>query len=183
LPTAYIVIDDFESYTDYEPDVVWNTWIDGQNIPTNGSSAGYPIGSFVIGEGSYLEDEIVHSGNWSLPLFYDNSVGLSEVARAINTTWAQYGAETLTLWYHGVKDNDAEPMYVAVNDAVVTNDDPDAALVDEWIRWDIPLQAFVDQGVNFENVDTMSIGFGNKAEPMPGGAGHVFFDDIRLYLP
>jgi hypothetical protein len=29
----------------------------------------------------------------------------------------------------------------------------------------------------------MSIGFGNKANPIAGGSGTVFFDDIRLYIP
>ena len=42
---------------------------------------------------------------------------------------------------------------------------------------------FVGQGVNIENVGTLSMGFGNKANPVAGGEGHVFFDDIRLYRP
>jgi len=54
-------------------------------------------------------------------------------------------------------------------------------LVTEWTRWDIPLQAFTDQGVNLANVNTISIGFGNKANPQAVGSGHVFIDDIRLY--
>ena len=75
-------------------------------------------------------------------------------------------------------------MYVALNgNAVVNNDDPDAALVEEWTRWDIPLQTFADKGVNLSDVDSMTIGFGNKSNPTIGGAGHVFFDDIRLYRP
>ena len=74
-------------------------------------------------------------------------------------------------------------MYVAVDDAVVYNDDANAAQVTEWTRWDIPLQTFADQGVTLNNVGSMTIGFGNRANPIAGGEGHVFFDDIRLYLP
>jgi hypothetical protein len=182
LQATYIVIDDFESYSPYWPDeLLWDIWLDGWGDPDNGSSAGYSVPDDIL---DYMEVTIVHSGNFSLPLFYDNSVGLSEITRTLNANWDQSGVDTLTLWYHGVKDNDAEPMYVALNDdAIVTNDDPDAALVDEWVQWDIPLQAFTDQGVDLENVGTISIGFGNKANPAPGGEGHVFFDDIRLYLP
>ena len=52
-------------------------------------------------------------------------------------------------------------------------------------QWDIPLQAFADQGVNLANVGSITIGFGNRENPRAstGGSGHVFFDDIRLYLP
>ena len=180
----YIVVEDFEDYNDFEPDTVWNTWADGYDDPTNGSSAGYPDPYFWNDE-HYLEDEIVHSGDWSMPLCYDNSSAmLSWVTRTLNADWTQEGVVTLTLFYHGDAANAAEPMYVALDgNAVVTNDDANAALVTEWTQWDIPLQSFADQGVNLANDNTMSIGFGNKANPVLGGSGHVFFDDIRLYLP
>jgi hypothetical protein len=34
--------------------------------------------------------------------------------------------------------------------------------------------------VNLTNVDTITLGFGNRTNPVAGGAGMVFFDDIRL---
>ena len=75
-------------------------------------------------------------------------------------------------------------MYVALNgNALITNDDANAALITEWTQWDIPLQLFADQGVNLTEVNTISIGFGNKSDPTHGGSGHVFFDDIGLYRP
>jgi len=37
--------------------------------------------------------------------------------------------------------------------------------------------------VNLANVNTISIGFGDKNNLQPGGSGMVFFDDIRLYRP
>jgi len=181
----YIVVDDFEDYNDYEPYTIWNTWVDGYGDPTNGSTAGYPNPDFFADE-HYLEDEIVHGGIWSMPLFYDNAAGLSEVTRMLPSSlldWTQEGVITLTLWYNGKLANAAEPMYVALNgNAVVTHDNSKAAQVSDWTKWDILLQRFADEGANLANVNTMSIGFGNKANPQAGGGtGHVFFDDIRLY--
>jgi hypothetical protein len=103
------------------------------------------------------------------------------VTRTLNQDWTVEAVATLGLYYHGVTDNAPEQMFVAVDDAVVTNDDANAALVTEWTLWKIPLQSLVDQGVDLTNVGSISIGFGNKANPVAGGEGHVFFDDIRLY--
>jgi hypothetical protein len=180
----YVVIEDFEDYNDYPPNEIWMTWLDGFEDPTNGSTAGYPDPDFVIGE-HYLETSIVNSGGQSMPVFYDNSVGISEVTRTLaDKDWTQDGVDALTMFYYGDPNNAAEPMYVALNgSAVVTNDDPQAALVTEWVRWDIPLQLFADQGVNLANVSSISLGFGYKDNPVAGGEGHVFFDDIRLYRP
>jgi hypothetical protein len=73
---------------------------------------------------------------------------------------------------------------VALNgNAVVSLDNPDAAQIGEWARWNIDLQAFTDQGVNLTNVDTISLGLGNKNNPVAGGSGTMYFDDIRLYPP
>jgi hypothetical protein len=75
-------------------------------------------------------------------------------------------------------------MYVVLNgSAGVDNDNPEAALNRSWTEWNIDLQAFADQGVNLSNVTSITLGFGNRANPTAGGAGSVFFDDIRLYAP
>ena len=106
------------------------------------------------------------------------------MTRTLNENWTVNDAVTFTLFYHGDAENVPEPMYVVIDNVVVTNEDANAALATEWIRWDIPLQELADQGVNLNNVRSMTIGFGNKSNPTSGGgAGHVFFDDIRLYLP
>ncbi len=78
--------------------------------------------------------------------------------------------------------NDPEPMYVALNDsAVVYHDNPDAAQIDTWTEWNINMQDFADQGINLTDIDSITIGFGNKSNPQAGGSGKMFFDDIRLY--
>jgi hypothetical protein len=177
----FLVIEDFEDYNDFEPDTIWNTWSDGYGVPTNGSTAGYGDPDFPAGE-HYLEDEIVYGGAWSMPLEYDNSVGLSEVTRATPVTdWTQEDMVAFGLWYYGDAANAAEPMYMVLNNTIITNDNPNAALVTEWTDWNIELQTLADQGVSLNNVNSISLGFGNKSNPVAGGTGTVFFDNIRLY--
>jgi hypothetical protein len=73
---------------------------------------------------------------------------------------------------------------VALNgNAVVTHDNPDAAQIGIWSQWNIDIQAFADQGVNLANVNTIALGLGNKNNPLAGGSGTMYFDDIRLYPP
>jgi len=96
------------------------------------------------------------------------------------------GTVTPMMWTHEaigttMLSNDAEPMYVALNgSAVVSHDNPNASLIDEWTQWNIDLQAF---GINLANVDTIALGLGNKNNPQAGGSGTMYFDDIRLYPP
>ncbi len=178
-----IVVDDFEDYNDYSPNEIWNTWIDGYGDSTNGSTVGYPDPDFNAGE-HFVETEIVRSGSQSMPFFYNNAAGLSEASKPINADWSRGGIVALTLFYHGDAANAVVPMYVALNsNAVVTNDNADAVLVTEWTKLDIPLQTFVDKGMNLANVASLSIGLGNKTNRVAGGSGVVYFDDIRLYLP
>jgi len=99
------------------------------------------------------------------------------------------GSVSPLTWAHeaiGVEmaSNDPEPMYVALNgNAVVQHDNPDAALINDWTQWNINLTLFADQGVNLANVNTITIGFGNKNNPQAGGSGSAFFDDIQLQRP
>ena len=84
-----------------------------------------------------------------------------------------------------ILSNDPEPMYVAIANstgepAMVYNDNPDAATIETWTKWIIPLQKFADQGIDLTDVDKISIGFGDKNDQQAGGAGTVFFDDIGI---
>ncbi len=181
----YFVVDDFEDYNDYPPDEIWSTWIDGYGTTTNGSTIGYPDPDFLAGE-HYVETSIVHGGSQSMPFFYDNNFKYSEAAMTLSSQrdWTIRGVGVLSLWFYGDTSNAAERMYVALNgSATVYHDDPDAALINEWTEWTIDLQEFAAQGVNLANVNTISIGFGDKNNLQAGGSGMVFFDDIRLYRP
>ena len=121
-----------------------------------------------------------------MPMSYDNAVGKSEATLTLTDTrdWTVKGVDRLTIWFRGSSDNAAEPLYVAINDsAVVTHDNSNAALATSWMVWNIDLQAFADQGVNLANVNSITLGLGNRANPVAGGSGMMYFDDIRLYPP
>ncbi len=179
----YIILEDFEDYNDNPPDEIWNTWIDGFGNPNNGSIAGYPDPDFIAGE-HFVETDIVHGGAQSMPVFFNNGGGLySEVTKTLTELrdWTVDDVITLTLFFYGDFGNRLDNMYVALNEsAVVVNEDPKAVLATEWTQWDILLQDFADQGINLASVNSLSLGFGDRNNPVPGGSGHVFFDDIRL---
>ncbi len=182
----FIGIDDFEDYNDYPPDEIWSTWIDGYGTTTNGATAGHPDPIDPAAGEHYVETTIVHGGSQSMPLYYDNNFKYSEATMTLVSPrdWTAEGVGVLSLWFRGDASNAAEPMYVALNgNAVVYHGNPDAAQVATWTQWPIDLQEFAAQGVNLANVNTITIGFGDKNNLQAGSSGMVFFDDIRLYRP
>jgi hypothetical protein len=177
----FLIIDDMESYNDLDEsdpasNRIYLAWIDGFDNPaTNGSVVGNLNAPFA-------EQTIVNSGLQSMPMAYDNSVGKSEATLTLtsNRDWTVNGVNTLTIWFRGESDNTAETLYVALNgNAKVNNDNPDAATTTRWTQWNIPLQAFADQGVNLSNVNSITLGLSS----VTGGVGMMYFDDIRLYPP
>jgi hypothetical protein len=182
---SFLIIEDFESYNDLdegEPgsNRIYLTWLDGFDNPAiNGSIVGHT-------DPPFAEQVIVHGGSQSMPMSYNNGVGISEATFTLtsNRDWTINGLDTLTIWFRGEGTNATENLYVALNgNAVVNNDNSIAATRTAWTRWDINLQAFADQGVDLTNVISITLGLGNKANPTAGGAGMMYFDDIRLYAP
>jgi hypothetical protein len=177
----FLIIDDMESYNDIpegEPgsNRIYIAWADGYDNPAvNGSVVGNdppPI----------AEQTIVHGGNQSMPMYYDNAVGKSEATYVLtsNRDWTINGVSTLTIWYRGDSANAVETMYVVLNgSARVDHDDPDAATTTRWTEWNVDLQVFADQGVNLANVNSITLGLSSVS----GGTGIMYFDDIRLYAP
>ena len=192
----FILVDDFESY-DAGDNQIWRSWHDGLGygvpvappdfFPGNGTGS-------VVGEIGWTEETIVHSGNQAMPYeYYNNKQGYFKYSEATLTLsyprdWTEVGVGILSLWFYGDSSNAPEPMYVAVANAdsptaVVYHDNPNAVQIKAWTEWIIDLQEFDDQGVNLTDVDTISIGFGDRNNPQPGGSGRMYFDDIRLYRP
>jgi hypothetical protein len=174
----FLIIDDMESYNDIDEgdpgsNRIYLTWLDGYDNPgINGSVVGNANAPFA-------EQAIVHSGNQSMPMAYDNAVGKSEATLNLtsNRDWTVKDVKTLTIWYRGDSANAAETLYVALNgNARVDNDNPDAAQTTDWTEWNIDLQAF---GVNLVNVNSITLGLSS----VTGGTGMMYFDDIRLYPP
>jgi len=197
--TDFIGIDDFEDY-DAGDNQIWYAWKDGLGYGALGTDPYYPgngTGAAVGDETSpsYTEETIVHSGSKSMPIAYDNNkqgyMKYSEVEHTltIHHDWTEQGVAELSLWFYGDAANAAESLYVAVSNsagapAVVVHDDANAAQIDTWTEWVIPLQAFADQGIVLTNVDKIAIGLGTQDNMMiPGGSGKMYIDDIRLYQP
>ncbi len=174
----FIGIDDFEDYNDYPPDEIFSTWIDGYGTTTNGALIAHD-------DPPFAETTVVHGGRQSMAYRYGNNLKYSEATMTLTQRdWTEEGVGVLSLWFYGDAPNAAERMYVALNgSAVVYHINPDAALIGEWTEWTIDLQEFSAQGVNLANVNTITIGFGDKNNLQAGGSGMVFFDDIRLYRP
>jgi len=173
----YVVVEDFEGYSDDPGDEVFATWLDGYEVSGNGSQIGY-------WDPPYLEQTIVHGGSWSAPLHYNNTgtVVNSEVTRTFSSPqdWTVRGIRALTLFFYGQAANTTpsagERMYVKLNGVKVAYDGDMADITQEqWREWDIDLALF---GVNLQNVTTISIGFDRGAST---ALGLVYFDDIRLY--
>ena len=193
----FIVVDDFEQYTDDVANRIFRTWLDGWGYTEpapgyGGNGTGSAVG---YGQAPFTEQTIVNSGKQSMPLAYDNSgtggkARYSETQRewALPQDWTTKGVKALTLWFHGDPNNAAEPLYVAVKDSlgrtkVVNYANPEAATLNSWQEWNVDMKEFVSAGVNLASVKTMYIGLGNRVSPKAGGTGTIYIDDIRLYLP
>ena len=181
MTSEFLVVDDFESYNDLDPDDpesnrIFNAWKDGFEQPANGSIVGYPAAPFA-------EQSIVHSGGQSMPLFYDNT-GAARYSEAELTLspaqdWTKSGITALSLWFSGEPNNVPDQMYVKINGSKVAYDgDAGNLTLRPWQPWNIDLGS---SGIDLQNVTKFSIGFGDETSMTPGGSGVAYVDDIRLY--
>jgi len=171
----FLVVDDFESYNDLDPDDpesnrIFNTWLDGYEIPTNGSLVGYENAPF-------CERTIVHGDSQSMPFFYGNTgtAAYSESERTFAATqnWTVAGATTLVLYFYGTEGNTGQ-LYVKVNGSkVVYGGDAADIAKQQWTQWSIDLASL---GVDLQNITTLSIGIDGIS-----ASGVLYADDIRLY--
>jgi hypothetical protein len=172
----FIVVDDFESYNDIEsgqPDskLVYETWPDGFEIATNGSTIGYTVAFQPT-----METAIVHGGNKSVPMEYNNiGVALSEVTRTFALqNWTDNSVQTLSLWFFGDPSNVPGQLYVKINGVQVDYDGDSANLSQAlWQVWNIDLASV---NVNLQGVTSLAIGVqGSDA------TGTILLDDIGLH--
>jgi hypothetical protein len=95
--TTFILVDDFESYTDEEGSRIYESWIDGW---TNGT--GSTVGNV---QAPFAEQTIVHSGLQSMPMDYNNAKTpfYSEAERTLEAAqdWTGGGLTDLSLWFRG----------------------------------------------------------------------------------
>ncbi|MBN2133856.1 MAG: LamG domain-containing protein [Sedimentisphaerales bacterium] len=194
---AYVLVDNFESYTNEVGSRVFEKWIDGvgftQPVDTPGNGTGALVGHDIWTAGTpfttIMETSIVHGDGQSMPLYYDNTEPpyRSEADRTwlVAENWQVEGVTDLRLYVRGESDNDAAALYVVIEDsagnaAVVPHSDAAATTATDWIEWKIPLADLTAAGVNIASVRKMSIGVGSRTAPTPGGAGVIYVDDIRV---
>ncbi|MBN1359887.1 MAG: hypothetical protein JW993_04815 [Sedimentisphaerales bacterium] len=95
----YVAIDDFESYSDDEGNLIYETWTDGYEITANGSQVGHD-------NPPYAEKSIVHTGRQAMPLYYNNTGAAAyseaELAFASPQDLSANSADVLSLYYRGV---------------------------------------------------------------------------------
>lgn len=166
----YLFVDDMESS---EP--MWLIWWDGWGDPNNGSEVWYP------------EANIVHGGEQSLYLVYDNisTAKISQILRVWETPqdWTRNGVGTLSLCIHGRPDNTPDSLQVILGDSadnVAAAEYPDTAILlsDTWQQWSITLTDFT--GLNLNEITSMTIVIGDDSTE-EGGIGTLYIDDICLY--
>jgi mannan endo-1,4-beta-mannosidase len=187
----FIVVDDFESYTDDIDNRIFQTWIDCYAYDSPGGGNCCLIVGYM--DAPFCEQKVVHTGLQSMPLDYNNvdAPYYGETTRTWDTAqnWMINGMDTLVLYFRAGKVSlvspNPQPLYVAVQDstnhvAVVNHPDADAVAKVEWQEWKIPLADFAAAGVNVTKVKKMYIGIGDRANPKPGGAGLLFIDDVRV---
>ncbi|KPL22395.1 MAG: hypothetical protein AMJ75_08145 [Phycisphaerae bacterium SM1_79] len=98
----FVVVDDFEGYTDYAPDDIFTTWKDGYGTDDNGALIGYDAPDIDAGE-HFVETTIIHGGTQSMPYFYNNDGKYSEAWRTLDSIsdWTADDIASLSLWFRG----------------------------------------------------------------------------------
>ena len=107
----YLIIDDFEDYNS-ENNQIWFVWHDGLGYGSPvvlpyfaGNGTGATVGD--EDTNSYTEEIIVHAGNQSMPLFYDNNkqgyskYSETEMTLSARRDWTQYDVSELSIWFRG----------------------------------------------------------------------------------
>jgi hypothetical protein len=175
--SSYFVLNDFESYNDIDPPDpnsrrIFESWMDGFEIQTNGALVGHDPP-----QPSYTETTIVHGGNQSMPIWYDNSAApVSEATRTFDPAqdWSRSGITTLSLFVKQVADQGDGDVYIKINDTKIdlvhTSTYPPGR-TPGWVRYNVDLN-----GMNVTSVQSLTIGIAGA-----GVQGVLYVDDIRLY--
>jgi len=115
----YLIVDDFESYTNESPNRIFQAWIDGLGFSpdeyfpdgSSGNGTGAAVGHDVWSlesphfNGTIMETDSVYSGRQAMPLYYDNSATpyTSEATRtwSMPQDWTFNDVNTLVVYLQG----------------------------------------------------------------------------------
>ncbi|MBM4027963.1 MAG: hypothetical protein FJ280_21580, partial [Planctomycetes bacterium] len=133
----FLVVDDFETYTDAEGSRIYEAWVDGYGTTTNGAQVGNL-------QAPFAERTIIQGGKQAMPLTYDNAAGkISETTRTFEAAqdWTAHGVKSLSLWFYGDPAN-AGQLYVKIdNTKVLYNGEAVDLKRRQWQPWNIDLAA------------------------------------------
>ena len=176
----------------FDPNIVAPYWLKMQRSP------GGLVRAYYSEDGSDWTQFTLQQVAMQMPVYVGLAVTSHNSGAACQATFSNVtvdGTLSQDQWAEqdiGIRSNSAQPMYVALNDMPVyysgPNDpnviSPNATHINTWTEWKIPLEKFVDQGVDLTQVETMAIGIGIQGDTTTlGGTGLLFFDDIRLNRP
>jgi len=173
----FLVVDDFESYTNDSPNRVFQAWIDGlgfspdESFPNGhgGNGTGALVG-YDPTAGDIMERTIVHGGRQSMPLAYD---GPSETTRtfAPAQNWTGSGITTLVVHFYGTAGNTGQ-LYVKIGNTRIPYPGAGTDIATgAWTPWEIDLAS---SGASLTNVSKLSIGIDGST------SGLFYIDDIQL---
>ncbi len=172
----HIVVDDFESYNDLEEGEpgskrIFNVWVDGWQVPTNGSLVGYENAPF-------CEQTIVNGGRQSMPFFYSNTGGAAYSEAELPLTpaqnWTEARVQVLAIYFRGTEGNTGQ-LYAKINGTKVPYSGQASNLaLPGWQVWSIDLAS---SGASLQSVTKLAIGVDGN-----GASGTLYFDDIGLYV-
>jgi len=103
----FLIVDDFESYTDEVTGRIFQTWIDGwgytEPAPGNpGNGTGSTVG---YTDPPFAERTVVHGGKQSMPFDYNNIIqpyyGETDRTWTVAQNWTVNEMDTLSLWFRG----------------------------------------------------------------------------------
>ncbi len=191
----YFIIDNFETYSGETGQRVWEFWSDGYSVNQSGSTAGYPLAPYI--------EQTGFGGTHSLPFFYDNTgTFIDDHGRQHETyyseitytyypmdNWTRQGITSLSIRFFGQHDNTLgalDKLYVILEDVSGVTDTsyyqgPNIDVQHEfWHEWNIDLSEF---NVQTSNVQSITLGMGDRSNKKPGQQGMILIDAIRLYKP
>jgi hypothetical protein len=206
----FVILDDFEQYNS-STNKVTKIWYAGNGyLPGTPATSGSKLELAFAGQKhpvyggeqamkyEYVTDSTF---DWEQELNYaDACLPLAEIDGF--TDWTSVDVRLLTIFFYGQPDNDTndtEQMYLAVHDTDGNyaemrygehdGEDMNDLKVKEWQKWDVPLvwytedsNAAVAADINFASISSVYLGFGDRFNPVAGGFGTVYFDDLRVSM-
>jgi len=189
--SAFLVVEDFESYTNFTPNRPFQTWLDGFGysadeffpVTYEGNGTGAGIGHDIWSvssphfDGSIMErDNTIAGSNQAMPFYYSNAGGVAsqtERTLAEPQDWTLGGVQTLSIPFNGQTGNTGTLFIMINNDKITYQRDSGNISHGGWQAWNIDLATV---NTTLSSVTKITLGVEGS-----GAEGMLLFDDLRLY--